>query len=228
MKRIITIIIAAAIAASMLFSVTASAQEKSAAPTDSGATEDAISGATEATEADTATDSLQTEAGNNAPDESGENGEETAGGFFEELYRGITDNAEKVFSLLAFLASLFLGVSYKKGLIPGIRAGITAIEGELSRLKERSEGDCGRLTEGLSRLEEAVNGFAEKTEKLSERLISEGEMSLERKRMREALLGQTDMLYEIFMSSSLPHYEKEAVSKRIAALKEAIADEKQD
>ena len=38
--------------------------------------------------------------------------------------------------------------------------------------------------------------------------------------MKIILSAQIDMLYDIFMTSSLPQYQKDAVSKRIGEMKE--------
>jgi hypothetical protein len=36
------------------------------------------------------------------------------------------------------------------------------------------------------------------------------------------MLGEIDMLYEIFISSSLPQYSKDAISERVAKMKKIL------
>ena len=36
--------------------------------------------------------------------------------------------------------------------------------------------------------------------------------------------AQIDMLYDVFMSSALPQYQKDAVGERIAKMKEALVE----
>jgi hypothetical protein len=42
--------------------------------------------------------------------------------------------------------------------------------------------------------------------------------------MKTIMSAQVDMLYNIFMSSSLPQYSKDAVGERISEMKAALAE----
>ena len=44
--------------------------------------------------------------------------------------------------------------------------------------------------------------------------------------MKALMSAQIDMLYDIFMTSSLPQYQKDAVNKRISEMKEVRALDK--
>ena len=87
-------------------------------------------------------------------------------------------------------------------------------------------------------MNEALTRITE-TEKLmlsiTERLLSLEKELCDAKRDRAKLSDiqtvistQVDMLYEIFISSSIPLYQKEAVGEKICAMKRALAEKSED
>ena len=71
----------------------------------------------------------------------------------------------------------------------------------------------GALTEKISSLDNAVN----------ERLVMDEKARGEYEKLRFIIEGQIDMLYDIFMSSALPQYQKDAVGERIGKMKGMVA-----
>jgi hypothetical protein len=78
------------------------------------------------------------------------------------------------------------------------------------------------VTERLGELENSVTLFRETLDTLEEQLQCEAEYVKERKKMNRIMLAQIDMLYDIFMSSALPQYQKDAVGGKIQIMKEEL------
>ena len=83
----------------------------------------------------------------------------------------------------------------------------------------------------LEKLGMAENGLVAVTNSISvltERLEGLTDSKEEQEKMRTIMSAQIDMLYEIFLCSSLPEYQKEAVREKVAAMKEVLCREKQE
>ena len=59
---------------------------------------------------------------------------------------------------------------------------------------------------------------------LSGNLRDESEARREKKQLYLILNAQIEMLYDLFMSSALPQYQKDAVGEKIAKMKEAVRE----
>ena len=68
----------------------------------------------------------------------------------------------------------------------------------------------------------------ELTRELDVCIKDESEARREKKQLRLLADAQIDMLYNVFMSSALPQYQKDAVGERIAKMKEAIAENERE
>ena len=148
---------------------------------------------------------------------------------FEEVYELALRHSDKILSALAFVSSLILAFIYRKGVLPLIKGGLNAIGTTVDKLKEETE-KASEVSEksiiaAKAKLEAAEGSMAALTEKLA--LLEEELSSL---REEEAKLGdvklvlesQTELLYEIFMSSSIPAYLKESVGERVLAMKKQL------
>ena len=160
------------------------------------------------------------------------NDEEDGSGFIEEAYELILSNADKLFALLAFISALLVGFAYKKGLLPFVKTALTAIANGVANLKEGSlkaeESANAALRcaeEKLTRAEECVNLISERIAGIEKELSEAKEDSMKDGELRLILNSQIDLLYEIFMSSSLPTYQKDAVGARFAEMKRALEKE---
>jgi len=146
-----------------------------------------------------------------------------------ELYGLILDNSDKIFSALAFFSSLVLAFLYKKGMIPIINTGLSAIkkstdsfENTASDALTKTEETLSFLTDKFASCVNAVEGISAYVDELTARLdgIKEEKNSIEV--FKTVMLSQIDMLYEIFMNSALPQYSKEALGEKIADMKKSI------
>ena len=148
---------------------------------------------------------------------------------FDALYEAFIDNADKIFSILSFLGSVVVVVAYKKGLIPVLNSGLRSIRKSSDELKKKSEENIlsaqktlNMLTSRLAGYENSADALYKSVEELTERLESREESYKREADLKEILLAEIDMLYEIFINSSLPQYSKDTVSERIVKMKKSL------
>ena len=146
---------------------------------------------------------------------------------FEELYAAASEFSGEIASALAFLGSLIVAVAYKRGLMPTVKSGIGAIGGAVSQLKDSTESYSkhqdellAEFTDRLSRAEEILEKFGDAIEEIAEKTEDGKHAAEDRANMKALMSAQIDMLYDIFMTSSLPQYQKDAVNQRVKEMKE--------
>lgn len=176
------------------------------------------------------------EKGDTAIDENEANGSTTEeGNPFEALYSFATEHIGEIFSLLSFIAAAVVAFLYNKGLLPALKNSLSTMANILAGVKnatEKSESmSIETKKELLEKLGMAENGLVAVTNSISvltERLEGLADSKEEQEKMRTIMSAQIDMLYEIFLCSSLPEYQKEAVREKVAAMKEVLCREKQE
>ena len=148
---------------------------------------------------------------------------------FEAIYTFFTDNSDKIFSALAFLGSLILAFTYKRGLIPTVNNGLGRISTYTKKLSESTEDyrestnkTLDMLLEKFASLENNAELSARSIDELVGRLDALEKGADEKEKFKTVMLSQIDMLYEIFMNSSLPQYSKDALGEKMAEMKKSI------
>ena len=159
-----------------------------------------------------------------------DNASEEAGNVFSEIYDMIILHSDKILSALAFLASLVLAFSYRKGMLPLIKGGLNTLSGAVSKLKEETEQvsliSKETTDSALNRISDVSDLLFTLTEKLS---ALESELNFARQEQAKyseikiIMQSQIDMLYEIFMSSSIPLYQKETVGEKINSMRKTLS-----
>ena len=140
----------------------------------------------------------------------------------------------EIFSVLTLVGSVILAIAYKRGLLPVVKGALNATAGAVNKIRESTE-KCGEDTRALSgvvgeRLDTAeatISRLADRIEELNRQLDEKAESATERERMHTVMLAQVDMLYQVFMSSSLPQYEKDSIAERVGAMKRALSEDKE-
>ena len=167
--------------------------------------------------------------GNMTADETAED-ENTEKSAFSIAYDELVANADKILSALAFIGSLILAFSYKKGLFPIVKGTLTKLTSVVGEIGERAdsiaqngEENAKLISERLKKTEEMISHFGESISAVEKELESAKENQKNEENFRIILRAQVDMLYEIFMSSSLPQYSKDAVGEKISAMKAALS-----
>ena len=156
-------------------------------------------------------------------------GEEAEANIFETVYTEALKHSDKILSALAFSASLILAVVYKKGLLPLIKGALSALTSSVDSLKEETESaslaakrsieDSSARLESSQMLLESLTG---RLEAIENELSAKAEEQNMRRDIKRIMSAQVDMLYEIFMSSSLPAYQKESVGEKISEMKKSL------
>lgn len=152
---------------------------------------------------------------------------------FSSAFGFLEENSARILSALSFIASLITVIAYKSGLLPYVESGIKALSAGVKALGERAdsiEASTGSLGESVGEkllAAEALLGRIESTvSTLGERLDAiekEGERT---DSFKSVLLGEIDMLYDIFMAASIPQYLKESVGERVNDMKRQLAEAK--
>ena len=161
-------------------------------------------------------------------DEVGEN-------VFTTIFNQLKSYATEIFCGMTFIGSLILAYAYKKGLIPLIEKTLVSISGAVAKIKERTESGAiateelgASLSEKLEKSEMIVNSMIDRIGEMNKELAEIKTSELERtdscKELSIIVGTQIDMLYDIFMTSALPQYQKDAVGEKVAKMKETLKD----
>ena len=150
---------------------------------------------------------------------------------FESAFSLVTENADELFSALAFIGTMIIAFFYKRGLTPTLSRGIEKISatvGEARRASDESSELFSKLSEKISDrlayLESSLEGFSLEIMKLEDILGTQAEFRSDRESIKMILASQIDMLSDIFMTSALPQYQKDAVGERVKAMREALSE----
>ncbi len=151
------------------------------------------------------------------------NGGEITPNIFEEIYIQLESNADKIFSALAFIATLIVGIFYKSGLLPLLKDALSRLKSTIDKAKEAEEAHSNQtnskidaISETVAQMEKQINSI-----ELGSRDIEK--LCRERDAMRTILTSQVDMLYAIFICSSLPEYQKEEIGLKIQQMREELS-----
>ena len=158
---------------------------------------------------------------------------ESDGNLFSRIYAELTAYAAEILCALTFAGSVTLAVAYKKGLLPLLEKSLVSIGNAVARIRDSAKesaqksDEIGAVIDGkLTATKEVLDTLAERVATLSETLgaIKKDEECerIEKEKVRLVMSAQIDMLYDIFMSSALPQYQKDAVGERIGKMKEAL------
>jgi len=154
--------------------------------------------------------------------------EETKNGF-TLAYNLLLDHLSELLSALTLIASLVVGYFYKKGLLPSVKGVLSGINGAVGRLKESSDKEIENRKSDAKKVEDTLASFEKTLEEqgklisgIEQRLISEEEYYKQKEKLNLILSSQVDMLYNIFISSSLPQYQKDAMNEKILAMKKEL------
>ena len=174
-----------------------------------------------------AEDSVESEASDTAYTESAE--ENAASNPFSEIYGLMLQNSDKIFSALAFISSVILALTYRKGLIPTINTGLSAIKKSADAFKNstaesivKTEQSLDFLTDKFASCISALESISKYIDELAVRLDSIEDEKKSASSLKTVMLSQIDMLYEIFMNSALPQYSKDALGEKVSQMKKSI------
>ena len=161
--------------------------------------------------------------------------ESTEVNFFEKLYDAVTDYISEILCVLAFGGSFLIAVLYKKGLLPLLKGALGAINSAVGKIKDATENSAiadtektAKITEALDRAQSLIETQTRSLEDVEKRLDALSQDKSEREKMKLILECEVELLYDIFMSSALPEYQKDAVAKRLKAINYLVKEEKEE
>ncbi len=146
--------------------------------------------------------------------------------FFGSAYELIQSKSEEIFSFLAFLGTIIIAFIYRKGLLPALKNATGYVSDALKQMNTESK----LLSDKSDSQGQLISAYAEKMDGLSEEIkrlsaeLERGNLSNERRKFISLFDMQILLLREIFMSSSLPQYQKESLEKRIKEMREALTE----
>lgn len=159
--------------------------------------------------------------------------ESTENDFTENPFALIYDTtlmyASEILSLMSFIGTLIISYFYRRGLLPSVKGVLGNISTSVMKLKETSDKEIESRKEENTKIEKRLDVFdsalknqSELISSLESRLIAEEDIYKQRERSNLILSSQIEMLYEIFMSSSLPQYQKEAMGEKINKMRKEL------
>lgn len=150
---------------------------------------------------------------------------------FAMIYSLAIENADKILSALAFLGTLIVAFAYKKGLFPFIQKTLNGLGNAVNRISEESKRSEELAEAAITKLEEKLASAAElitivsgEMGKIEAKLKSLEDGASENQKIKAVMLSQVEMLYEIFMSSSIPQYQKDRVGESFSKMKARLID----
>lgn len=164
----------------------------------------------------------------NGGDLSNENAEnsiesgESISNIFEKIYVEVENNADKIFSALAFIATLVVGIFYKSGLLPLLKDALSRLKSTIDNAKEAEEMHSIDTNNKIDAISQTVTKMEEQIRDIEHGSRDIERLCREREAMRTILTSQVDMLYAIFICSSLPEYQKEEIGLKIQQMREEL------
>lgn len=144
---------------------------------------------------------------------------------FTEIYLAVTENSADILSLLSFAASVTVALFYKYALSPLIKGGLEKISSGVKNISGESSKEYRALAEAQAKIAEREERMEESLASLSRSLceMQDNEKASLEKNLLTVMHAQVNMLYEIFQSSALPVYQKEAVGNMINEMRSELA-----
>lgn len=150
---------------------------------------------------------------------------------FAILLDAVMAHSAEILSALTLIGSLVLAFAYKKGLIPIIQGSLNKISCAVENIRNFTDSESDTVKSMQSYIEESLEVICNLTEGLCDRLetlsCELGEIksdSTDKEAMLIIMNAQIDMMYDVFMTSALPQYQKDSVGKKILKMKEALAE----
>ena len=150
---------------------------------------------------------------------------------FEAVFEKVKEHSDTIFSFLTLIGSVILALTYKKGLLPVLGASIGKIGDSVKKIGDATELSIINSEGAIIDIDEKIKGMGELFDRLEnqitdldKKLDAVAEESAQSEKTRILMRSQVDMLYDIFMTSSLPQYSKDAVGEKIAVMKSILAE----
>ncbi len=152
-----------------------------------------------------------------------------------KAYDVFISNSDKLFSLFSFICSLVLAFVYKKGLVPMLGGALKGVSGKVNEIDAATRLGIDNTKAAIDKLYGDINNLGELTKdtkdtvkNFEDTLVKIDKWSEQNEKTRLALLMQSEMLKAIFLSSSLPEYQKDEISKKSLEIEKILKDDVND
>lgn len=145
------------------------------------------------------------------------------------LLDGLERYTPEILSAMALVSSLLLLLGYKRGFLPLLQGGLGKLCGAVRELGAQTEahrasadGLASDVSERIRKTESHLSTVGETLRQLEDKLPCAAETERHLRDVETVLLSQVDMLYELFLSTSLPQYRKDGIGERVSAMRAAL------
>ena len=145
--------------------------------------------------------------------------------FFGEIYATVSEHSAEIFSALSLLGSCVIAFTYRNGLLPSIRQGIGTIGNAVSEIRSDTRGTSETTADLREALDSKLTVISEAISEFSTRLDEVAESEEHLRALDAVIKEQVELLYDIFMSSSIPDYKKESVGRRVEKMRSELLSE---
>ncbi len=148
---------------------------------------------------------------------------------YNEIFNTISENSSEILSALSFIGSIIIMFTYKKGLVPIVKDGIFTLNNKVKNIGDKTDGFEKSVTEitddfskKLSDAQELLSGLETAIEEFKSEKEEKEKMKKDSETLKTVLITEIELLYEIFMSATLPEYLKERVGEKISDMKSKL------
>ena len=142
------------------------------------------------------------------------------------LFDDLKNNLPEILSALSLICTVILMIVYKSGFIPMVREGVCALSARVKSIGEQTDkmslsakSSDENIRAALEYAEKRLSTIEDSLSLLREGLRGVDAIGAKSDAVSRALSIEAQMLYELFMSSALPQYEKDRVGEMIAEMK---------
>ena len=148
----------------------------------------------------------------------------------------LSEHIGEIFCTLTFVGSCLTAILYKKGLMPSVSNSLALINKNASsvfkRIYEYSENTDTMVSDLCHKTENAlacISDFSEKvlsvTKDTKELSNEVGKIESDGEKLKKIITMQNEMLYTIFMSSSIPQYQKDSIGEVYEKIKRLSSED---
>jgi len=141
---------------------------------------------------------------------------------FDTVFNSICAYSGEILSALSALLSGIVIFAYRKGILPLLSGGLSAVESKVKEIEKHSKSQNESTLALSNSIDERLASANGLLHSLQERITLAENTYKGTDEIFSVLSSQIEMLLEIFMSSSLPAYEKERVAEKITNMKAAL------
>ena len=152
---------------------------------------------------------------------------------FALMFEEVKTYFGEIMCLLTFISSIIVAFAYKKGLLPILEGSLNAINRALTKIKEKGDesdkelkDNYTKLSSRVSEYENTITNLSNKIDDLSLAIAPFSEELKNNELIEELIITQTKMLYDVFMASSMPAYQKDRVEAHYKEMMRGTKGEK--